>query len=154
MRRPKGTGSVYKRPDSQDWWLKYSRHGKAFRESSHTTDKQKAGKMLRSRLAEITTGTFIGPKAEKVTVPELAEDLMRDYRINGRKSLEDIESRWRLHMLPYFGNMRAIDVTSELLARYVDSRQEANAKNATINRELAALKRMFRIGWQRHQRRC
>ena len=50
--------------------------------------------------------------------------------------------------LPFFGNMRAIDVTSELLARYVDSRQEANAKNATINRELAALKRMFRIGWQ------
>jgi integrase len=33
-----------------------------------------------------------------------------------------------------------------LLARYVDSRQEAGAQNATINRELAALKRMFSLG--------
>jgi integrase len=41
-----------------------------------------------------------------------------------------------------------VDVTSELIARYVDSRQKEAAKNATINRELAALKRMFRLGQQ------
>ena len=34
-----------------------------------------------------------------------------------------------------------------LTCRYVDSRQEASARN-TIDRELEALKRMFRIGWQ------
>jgi hypothetical protein len=44
--------------------------------------------------------------------------------------------------------MRAVDVTSEQLARYVDKRQQENAANATINRELAALKRMFRLGQQ------
>jgi len=44
--------------------------------------------------------------------------------------------------------MRAIDVTSEQLARYVDKRQQEGAANATINRELAALKRMFRLGQQ------
>lgn len=44
--------------------------------------------------------------------------------------------------------MRAVDVTSEQLARYVDKRQQEEAANATINRELAALKRMFRLGQQ------
>jgi site-specific recombinase XerD len=44
--------------------------------------------------------------------------------------------------------MRVIDVTSEQLARYVDKRQQEEAANATINRELAALQRMFRIGQQ------
>jgi len=44
--------------------------------------------------------------------------------------------------------MRAVDVSSELLARYVDKRQQEAAANATINRELAALKRMFRLGQQ------
>jgi integrase len=39
-----------------------------------------------------------------------------------------------------------VDVTSDVLARYVDSRQQAGAQNATINRELAALKRMFSLG--------
>ena len=41
-----------------------------------------------------------------------------------------------------------MDVTSEQLARYVDKRQQEQAANATINRELAALKRMFRLGQQ------
>jgi hypothetical protein len=31
---------------------------------------------------------------------------------------------------------------------FVDSRQREDAKNATINRELALLKRMFRLGMQ------
>jgi integrase len=146
MKRPKGTGCIYKRPDSQVWWLKYSRYGKAYRESSHTTDKQKAGNLLKNRLAQITTGTFVGPQAERVRVEELANDFIREYRINGRKSLEDVEARWKSHLKPFFGVLRAIDVTSELIARYVDSRQRQGAANATVNRELAALKRMFRLG--------
>jgi integrase len=146
MTRPKGTGCVYRRPDSQVWWLKYSRYGKAYRESSQTTDKRKAEKKLRTRLAEIATGTFAGPQAERVRVQELAEDMIRDYRINARKSIEDVEARWKLHLQPFFEGMRAIDVTSEIIARFVDTRQQEGAKNATINRELAALKRMFRLG--------
>ncbi len=35
-----------------------------------------------------------------------------------------------------------------MLGRYVDARQREGAKNATINRELALLKRMFRLGMQ------
>jgi integrase len=146
MTRPKGTGCVYRRPDSPVWWLKYSRYGKAYRESSQTTDKRKAEKKLRSRLAEIVTGTFAGPQAERVRVQELAEDMIRDYRINARKSIDDVETRWKLHLQPFFEGMRAIDVTNELIARYVDTRQQEGAKNATINRELAGLKRMFRLG--------
>ncbi len=148
MKRPKGTGSVYKRPDSPVWWLKYSRHGKAYRESTRTDDRRKAEKMLRSRLAEIITGTFAGPQAERVRVQELADDLIREYRINARKSLEDLQTRFSLHILPFFAGMRVVEVTSDLIGRYVDSRQQAGAKNATINRELAALKRMFRLGSQ------
>lgn len=52
----------------------------------------------------------------------------------------------KLHLKPFFGDLRAIDVSSDLVARYVDKRQEQKAKNATINRELAALKRMFHLG--------
>ncbi len=137
---------MYKRADSPVWWIKYSRNGKAFRESTKTTDRRKAEKILRHRLAEISIGSFIGPQAERIRVDELVEDLLRDYRINSRKSLDDVTARWTLHLRPFFGILRAIDVTSEMLARYVDARQQQGAKNATINRELAALKRMFRLG--------
>ncbi len=42
--------------------------------------------------------------------------------------------------------MRAASVISDLIARYVDERQKAGAASATINRELAALKRVYRLG--------
>jgi integrase len=147
-RRPKGTGSIYQRPDSAIYWLKYSRNGKPYRESSGTTDRRKAERKLKERFAEIMSGTFIGPKSEKIKVSELAEDFLREYRINARKSLDDVTARWKLHLEPFFGAWKAVDVSSDLIARYVDARQQEGAKNATINREVAALKRMFRLGHQ------
>lgn len=88
----------------------------------------------------------MGPQLERTKVDELAEMFVRDYRINGKKSVTDAEARWKHHLKPFVGSMRAVDVTSEQLARYVDKRQQEKAANATINRELAALKRMFRLG--------
>ena len=71
---------------------------------------------------------------------------LRDYKSNGRRSLDDVGARWQLHLQPFFGEGGAANVTSDLLARYVDERQKAGAASSTINRELAALKRMYRLG--------
>jgi integrase len=146
MARPRGTGSLYQRKDSAVWWIKYHRNGRSFRESTRTEDKRIATRILGKRLAEISTNTFVGPTHERITVGELADDLVRDYRINGRKTTDDVQTRWRLHIEPFFGSRRVIEVTSDLVAKYVDHRQSEHASNATINREMAALKRMFRIG--------
>jgi integrase len=148
MKRPRGTGSIFNMPNSAVLWIKYHRNGKPIRESTHTTKMKEAEKFLRARLGAISTGTYAGLKVEKVQVSELAEDLIREYRINGRKSITDLEARWKLHLQPFFGFLRAIEVTSHLVARYIDSRQKENAGNATINRELAALKRMFSLARQ------
>lgn len=148
MPRTRGSGSIYKQKGSAAYWVKYYRHGKPFRESTKTTNKAEAKEFLKQRLAEIATGNFYGPVVERITVAELADDFLRDYRINDRRSVDDAEARWRLHLEPFFGHMRASEVTSDLTARYVDSRRQQKASNATINREMAALKRMFRLGMQ------
>ena len=54
MRREKGSGSIYKRDGSPVWWIKYHRHGRPFRESARTTDWKKAGRMLKTRLSELS----------------------------------------------------------------------------------------------------
>jgi integrase len=148
MKRPRGTGSILRMKGSSVLWIKYHRNGIPVRESAHTTKPREAEKFLRKRLGEISTGAYAGPKLEKIKVSELADDLIREYRINKRKSIDDLEARWKLHLQPFFGFLRAVEVTSQLVARYIDSRQQEKAENATINRELAALKRMFNLARQ------
>ncbi len=58
------------------------------------------------------------------------------------------QARWTLHLNPFFGALRAVEVTSQLVARYIDSRQQEGAENATINRELAAIEPMFNLARQ------
>jgi integrase len=147
-KRPRGTGSIYQPEGSRFWWIQYRRNGKVYRQSTETTKLWKAEKILARKLAEIATGIFIEPAAEKTLVKELAESVLRDYRINGKRSLDDAETRWNKHLSPIFGEMRAANVANDHLTQYVEKRQTEGAANASINRELAFLKRAFSLGIQ------
>jgi integrase len=103
-----------------------------------------ARQRLTQRLAQCDRGEVIdlgrGPLCS-----DLWEGLARHYRINGRKSTECLPRRWK-HLAPFFANMRALQVTYQRLEEYVDARLAEHAANATVNRELSALKTAFRLG--------
>src|SRR5438309_8290447 len=65
--------------------------------------------------------------------------------MNRKRSLLDVERHVRLHLGPFFGRRRLAAITTADVRRYVLRRQEEGAKNATINRELAVLKRTFAL---------
>ena len=113
--RPRGTGSIYLQKASAVYWVKYYRNGKPYRESTRKTTEKEAQDFLKQRLGEIVTGNFYGPKSERIRIDELADDLLGDYRINGKKPLDDLDARWKLHLKPFFGDLRAIDVSSDLI---------------------------------------
>jgi len=71
--------------------------------------------------------------------------VLDDYRINRRRSLTDVERHVRLHLAPFFGRRRMAALTTADVRRYIVRRQDEGAKNATINRELAVLKRAFTL---------
>jgi integrase len=74
------------------------------------------------------------------------DDLLREYRINNRKSIDDAETRWKLHLKPAFAHIRASDLCrTDAVERYIESRQKEGAANATINREMSLLKRAFNL---------
>ena len=145
-RRPNGTGSIYQR--GLTWWVKYSCNGKIYRQSSESGTKWKAERLLKAKLGELATQTFVEPKFDKTLVSELAEDMLRDYQVNGKRSIADAKIRWTKHLEPVFGHMRAANVATDQVNKYIEQRQTEGAANATINRELAALKRMFSLGMQ------
>jgi integrase len=49
------------------------------------------------------------------------------------------------HLRGYFGGVVAVEITSDRIADYISWRQDQRAASATINRELAALRRAFRL---------
>jgi integrase len=131
--------------ESEVFWIKYYKNGKAFRESSKTTKEDDAKKLLKLREGEIAKGKLPGIYFEKVTFEELAEDLKRDYVLNKRKSYIRVEESLA-HLERFFAGYRVPRITSDRVQAYIELRLSENAKNATINRELAALKRMLSLG--------
>jgi integrase len=126
------------------WWLQYSVRGKRYRESSGSTNRADAVKLLKRRIGEAAEGRPIGHDIEKTTFEDLGRILLDDYKANGRQSTRRAKSATQ-NLRRFFADSRAIDITEDRLNAYVVFRQEEKAANATINRELAALKRAFRL---------
>jgi integrase len=142
-----GAGRAYKQPNSNVWWIDYSHRGKRYRESSGKTTKKGATDLLKKRIQEMGGGRFAGPDAERVTFADLAQMILDDYAVNGRKSAQNVKSALK-HLRPYFGDSRAVDITTDRATAYIRHRQEEKAANATIMKEIAALKRMFSLAVQ------
>ena len=91
-------GMIYLR--GKTYWLKYYRNGKPYFESSKSTKKMMAKKLLSQREGEISQGKIPGIHFDKVRFDELAEGFLRDYRVNKRKSFDRAESSTgSLHLL-------------------------------------------------------
>jgi len=139
-------GAVKQRGAGRIWWVRYYDHnGKRHEESSHSAKKQAAIDLLKLREGDIAKGIPVSPAMLRLTFDEAAADLQTEYAVNGRRSADALERRIRLGLQPVFGGRTMRSITSSDIRRYVDARQRAGRSNATINRELAALKRMFSL---------
>jgi len=142
-------GSIYKRKfkdkngntkEGKTFWIRYQHKGKPVYESAKSTKWADAARLLKLREGEIAAGKAPGNRYDKVMFKELVHALKEDYKLKGQR-----RPRTK-HLEKYFEGMRAIDITSTEIKRYINYRLEEGIKNGTINRELAALKRIFKLG--------
>ncbi len=138
-------GTIYRRKNI--YWIKYYRNGKPYYESTHSDKKEVAKRLLKERESEILRGEFPEIYFEWTRFEELAEDFLMDYRINNKKSLKRA-SECVKKLKEMFEGMKATDITTSRIREYVEKRMEDGVSNATINRELSALKRMFNLAVQ------
>lgn len=151
-------GSIYKRTwkDKKTekniigdiYCVSYYRDGKQFGESANTASLVEAKHFLANKEGDIAKGIPVTPKMGKMKFSELVADVVNDYRINGKRSIHDLEVRLRDHILPSLGKARASAITTVEIRKYINRRQEEGASNGEINRELAAIKRAFSQGAQ------
>lgn len=143
----RGMGRVFRRKNSAHWWIEYWYRGRQYRESSGSTREVDARRLLKKRLGETRGNRFVGPGEERVLLSELLDALEVDYRNNGRRSLDTLQYRLA-RLKKAFPFDRAVDVSEDRIERYKAARLADSAAPATVNRELAALKRAFRLAVQ------
>jgi len=138
-----GSQQVYENPI---WWIAYYHNGEELRESSHSSEEKEAIKLLKRRVQDLGRG-IVGTKEERVTFEKLVEDLKNDYKVNGKRSLDNVELSIR-HLSEFFAGDKSRHITTDRVRQYIAKRQGEGAANASINRELSALKRAFSLAIQ------
>jgi integrase len=164
-------GCIYRMNRSPFYWLKWvGLDGQPQYESSRSADYNTAKTMLAEREGKLAAGVPVTSAIGRLKFRDAAADLETDFRVNGRKSLDEVERRLRLHLLPYFGRLRMVEIDTAVVRRYVAKRQTDTivihkartihhrdgrrevlpeqtkpVSNAEINRELQILKRCFNL---------
>src|SRR4030095_10188464 len=132
------TGRIEKR-DNGSYRIRYTTsNGKRQNETYKTLPE--AERALAERLASIAKGAPVSATAQSVLFAELCADVITDYQVNGFSSVDDIETRFRLHLLPVFGHRRASDITTKEIKQYILDRRKEGAADGCINREMEAMR--------------
>jgi integrase len=145
----RGFGTIFRQKGSRFLWMQYWHAGERHRESTCCERPREAKDILRKRLLELdrlSASPGLAPGASRTLVGDLYESLERDYVINGRKSLRDLKTRWHKHLEDGFAAIPVASLTADEISAYIARRLEKKASNGTINRELAVLKRMYKLG--------
>jgi integrase len=140
---PKGvrTGPEKEMPH---WTWRIRVGDKEYEECTYTTDRRKAERILAQKVAEMCSGTFVPPTANRVTFDELAQDYINYYKTNDLRSLRRAETS-KKNLEQEFGGCRAAVITTARIREYIALRQNQGVANATIRAELMALSKMFSL---------
>lgn len=145
MKKSNGSGTIYRR--GEIWWVKIHVDGCPVYESSKSTKYTDAVKLRDRLIAKKVRGEVVGGSADKVLLGELLDDVLKS------DIAESTRAMWRLSieksLRPFFGNVRAARLTTQVLERYREKRRTDGVKDATANRELTILRRAMNLGRRR-----
>jgi integrase len=156
-KRERGRGRLYHQRGSAFWWMAFYKHGKQIRMSTEETDETKAGRVLKSKLQErdVELGggrRMITPAQQRVTVNELLDALLVDYKLRGKSG-----ARLLSNLKPveeWFGSYRAMELTSPEVDKFIEHSlvhgrrkggKDKPSKPASINRSLQLLSQSYKL---------
>jgi hypothetical protein len=93
-------------------------------------------------LGEIATDRFQGLASRGVTISQLCDLVIEDYKFKKRRTVKDVEWRTEKHLRGDVGAIKAADFGS---AQIKNGRRAEGAEDATVNRETSIIRRGFSI---------
>src|SRR5215813_8953499 len=141
-RRNYGSGSL--RLLGKNWWITYYHEGGHRIDNTHTSDRAEAQRQLKVRVGKVAEGQPL--ESQNVTIADLCQLVFEDYQLRGLRDLTTVKMRYRAHIEKALGSIKACRFGPNHVRAYVDLRRQAGASNASINRELAIIRRGFHLG--------
>lgn len=126
------------------WWMYFTYQGQQVRKSTGTADRRLADAILSKVKVQIIEGQYFEKAvAQSHTFTELMdryekEHVLRKLRHRGVKGYMN-------NLRAFFGDRTLADITPKLIVAYKNKRYEDGKAPATINRELANLKKAFNL---------
>ena len=143
-RRPHRTGSIFQRGGI--WWIQFHLNGARQRESSYSSEKTEAERLLKRRLADAAVGKIKEFVPSSTTVSQLIQLVVEDYKLTRKRSLEDLCARSEKNIIPRIGSIPVANFRDRAVRTYIVERRESGASDATVQRELAIIRRGFHLG--------
>jgi integrase len=137
----RGTGTIYRRGNI--WWLQCFVNGRKMNESTGTSDEAEARRQLKVKVGEVAAGKEMVP--ERATIGDLCELVLADYRLRKLRDADTVKLRIEAHIKNSIGSLLASRFTPHQVRVYVEMRRKESASDATINRELAIVRRGFSL---------
>ena len=126
------------------WCMRFTYHGRQVRRSTGTTDRRLAEAIVGKVRAQIVEGRIFETLEEKTrTFEELMARYLTDHA--AKKSEPRHDHGYAKRLTAFFGGRTLAEVTPKLIADYKARRYAAGLKPASINRELASLKKAFNL---------
>ena len=119
---------------------------------SEGVTRQQTEMLIAKLRTEARQGRLQLQKGRKIifSFREAAEKYLEKQTSEGAKNLKAKNSKARLHLVPFFGNISLDKITGSNIECYKKMREKNQAKPTSINRELAVLSHLFTkaIEWQ------
>jgi integrase len=149
MKRTRGSGSLRLPTGSRVWQARFTHNGKLKEVSTGETDRKLAEKCLAREVKKANTDLFVDPSARKLDFQDMLTLVREDAHRKGNRTAGRLGTTERpteivKHLTSYFSGP-VLHLTSDDVDKYGDQRIEEGAQPATVNRELAVLRRGVKL---------
>lgn len=133
--------SVYKR--GRIWWVTYRDDARRYRcGSSGTTNRRVAQKLEDMRRAAVAEGRLALPRSNPPSLELWSSRFLESIQNPVTKNRYGTSAR---ALLSYFRNTRLSQITADRIDEFKGARLRNGVRSATVNRDLAVLRRMLKL---------
>jgi integrase len=124
------------------YWINFMADGKQRFESTHLTSKRFAQKLLSIRKAEIAEGRYRLPASKPPFLSDYADQFLETVRHpNTKRAYQSCTTVLK----EFFGTARLNQISARRIEEFKQERLKSGTGPATVNRNLAVLRRMLKI---------